>query len=286
MTRLIPTLVLTLLSLSTLGGCQTNPSTGRSQLILVSSEQTREIGEAAKPELIEQYGGEVQSAALRTYITGVGQRLARVTEPDFKDIKWEFITLDSDVINAFALPGGKVFITRGILSQFNNEAEVAAVLGHEIGHVTGKHVDERISQATVLQTGAQLGGALSRTQITSIALNLFSQGYLLKFSREQESEADMQGLKYMTRAGYNPEGMIQVLQVLAEASKGNRTPEMLATHPDPERRLNDVQAKIDKDYRDELNNPKYELFENRFQSGAKPYLGAAPKSSTKTPKPK
>ena len=259
--------------LITLAGCSTNPSTGRKQLILVGSDQTTAMGEAAKPELTEQYGGPVQSSQLRNYVTTVGKRLAAQTEPEYKNIKWEFTTLDSDVINAFSLPGGKIFITRGLLSKFHDEAQVAGVLGHEIGHVTAKHVDERISQATVVQTGAQLGGQLSQSQIASLGLQLFGQGYLLKFSRQQESEADSQGLKYMTRAGYSPQGMVEVLQVLADESKSGRQPEILSTHPDPEKRLQDVESQIAKQYADAAHNTtKYQLYPDRFERGAAPYL--------------
>jgi predicted Zn-dependent protease len=255
-----------------IAGCTTNPSTGKNQFLLYSPEQVAQISEHAKPELTKQYGGQVQSAELRKYVTGVGKRLARNVESEYKDLDWEFTTLNSDVINAFALPGGKVFITRGLLEKLSNEAEVAAVLGHEIGHVTARHIDERMTQQAAIETGVQVGGGLTKSDIASAALGLVGQGYMLKFSRDQESEADMQGLKYMTKAGYNPQGMEGVLHVLIDASKGGSQPEILSTHPNPERRLQDVEARIKKDYSQEVRDPKYKLFEDRFETGAAPYL--------------
>jgi predicted Zn-dependent protease len=256
-----------------LTGCQTNPSTGRSQLILISAEDAAKMGRQAKPQLVKEYGGEVSSSELREYVTQVGRRLVRHVEPEYTDLKWEFITLDSDVINAFALPGGKVFISRGLLAQFDNEAQVAGVLGHEIGHITARHVDERISQAMAIDLGLQLGGGLTESEIAVAAGQLFGQGYLLKFSRDQESEADRQGLKYMTQSGYDPQGMVQVMNVLISASGGSSPPEILSTHPDPQRRLTEVESLIGSEYAHTQNNNEYRMFENRFEQEARPHLG-------------
>jgi predicted Zn-dependent protease len=255
-----------------IGGCSTNPATGESQLILVSAEETTKMGVEAKPELIKEYGGEVQSPELRRYIDQVGRRLVRHVEPEYKDTRWEFVTLDSDVINAFALPGGKVFMSRGLLQQLDNEAAVAGVLGHEIGHVTARHVDERISQSMALDLGLQLGSGLTDSQIALAAGQLFGQGYLLKFGRDQESQADELGLKYMVKAGYDPMGIADVMRVLIAASEGNRQWEMLSTHPDPQRRLDEIMEQINSDYPNTKGNPEYRKFENRFERDAAPYL--------------
>ncbi|MCI0362860.1 MAG: M48 family metallopeptidase [Phycisphaerales bacterium] len=255
-----------------LSGCATNPSTGRSQLILVSPEQVAAMGEQAKPELIREMGGEVKSQELRQYIASVGRRLARHVEPEFKDIQWEFITLDSDVINAFALPGGKVFISRGLLQEFNNEAQVATVLGHEIGHVTARHVDERVSQSMVAQLGMEFLGQASNSDLVNAGAQLLTQGTILKFSRDQESEADRQGLKYMTKAGYDPSAALDVMRVLIESGGGGGM-EILSTHPDPRGRLEDIQRLLDTEYRYAVNNPQYKKFAERFQQRAQPHLG-------------
>jgi predicted Zn-dependent protease len=125
----ITLIVVTLLVAFLCAGCKTNPATGKSQFIVVSPEETAQMGEQAKPELTKEYGGEVKSAELRAYVEQVGKRLARHTESEYKDTKWEFTTLDSDVINAFALPGGKVFMSRGLLEQLNSEAAWRACWG-------------------------------------------------------------------------------------------------------------------------------------------------------------
>lgn len=273
--RCNPTLVALLAVAVIAGGCETNPATGDSQFIVVSAADTTQMGVEAKPELIKEYGGEVQSPELRRYIEQVGKRLARHVEGEYKDTPWEFITLDSDVINAFALPGGKVFMSRGLLQELKNEAGVAGVLGHEIGHVTGRHVDERISQSMVVQGLASVGGAFGGEGLASIIPTVIGgvgQGYLLKFGRDQESQADELGLKYMTRAGYDPMGMADVMKVLIAASEGNSNWEILSTHPDPKNRLEAIMQRIEKDYAHTQNNPEYKKFENRFERGAAPHL--------------
>lgn len=256
-----------------LAACSTNPSTGRKQLILLPASQVTAMGIEAKPQLTQEFGGEVQSAELRSYVDQVGHTLTAYVEPEYGDVDWEFTTLNSDVINAFALPGGKVFITRGLLARFSNEAQVAGVLGHEIGHVTARHVDERLSQTMVTQLGLSVLGAYTDSELVALGANLAAQGALLKFSRDQESEADLQGLKYMTAAGYSPAGMRQVLEVLLAASaEGGRQPEFLSTHPHPETRIKDIDQWLAGPYSHAVDSPQYGLYPHRFEEGAAPYL--------------
>ncbi len=276
-----PRAILPALLLATLTGCKTNPATGRNQFILYSAEKTAAMGEAAVPELVDEYGGEVESRVLREYVAGIGRRLVRQVEPEYEDIEWDFFVLDSDVINAFALPGGNVFISRALLEEFDNEAQVAGVLGHEIGHVTGRHVDERLSQALAVQgiaVGAGVAAGSSDSDWVKAAVPVIvgagGQGFLLKFGRDQESESDEQGVKYMTAAGYDPQGMVEVLQILAAASEGPRPPEILSTHPDPKRRISRVQALIDGPYQFTQSNDNFRLYRRRFRRDAAPYLTA------------
>lgn len=276
-----PRAILTALLLTTLAGCKTNPATGRSQLLLYSAEQTAAMGEAAVPELVDEYGGEVESPELREYVAGIGRRLVRQVEPEYEDIEWDFFVLDSDVINAFALPGGNVFISRALLEEFDNEAQVAGVLGHEIGHVTGRHVDERLSQALAVQgiavgAGVAAGGSDSDwvKAAVPVIVGVGGQGFLLKFGRDQESESDEQGVKYMTAAGYDPRGMVEVLQILAAASKGPRPPEILSTHPNPDRRIGRVQALIKGPYQYTQSNDSFRLYRTRFRRYAAPHLSS------------
>jgi predicted Zn-dependent protease len=244
------------------------------------------MGKEAVPQLIKEYGGEVQSTELRAYVKQVGRKLAKQVEPEYKNIKWNFYVLNSDVVNAFSLPPGEIFITMGMLSQLRNEAELAAVLGHEMGHVTAKHVAERVSLAQGLQTGGDIlsssvGGSSSTTQqLLPLVVGGLGQGFLLKFSRDQESEADRQGVKYMVKSGYDPQGAAEVMRILMEADKGKRQLEILSTHPDPEKRLNDVQHLIQSQYSNTQNNPKYGKFADRFQQKAGPYLLRSPSGTS------
>jgi predicted Zn-dependent protease len=156
---------------------------------------------------------------------------------------------DPETINAFALPGGQIFITLGLYDKLEDEAQLAGVLGHEIGHVINRHASEHMAKG-------QLGGALAtavgvgasddrgRGYGAAIAAQVANQMLQLKFSRGDESEADSYGLRYMTQAGYDPREMVGVMEILRDASKGGRTPEILATHPLPDTRLQEIAARI------------------------------------------
>lgn len=271
-------MALALLVLPLASGCAVNPATGRPQLMLISQQEANALGAEAKPELVDEYGGEVQASALRAYVTEIGMKLVEHVEPEYKDLDWDFTVLDSDVINAFALPGGHVFISRGLLEYFTNEAQIAGVLGHEIGHVSGLHVNERISQAMgiqgiVLGASAAVGSSESSwAEMIPLVVNTAGQGYLLKFGRDQESEADVLGVRYMVRSGYNPQGMLQVLEVLDQASQGQAPPEFLSTHPHPSTRIATVNGLLSNEYAYTQNNADFGLYENRFHDRAVPHL--------------
>jgi predicted Zn-dependent protease len=263
-------------------GCRYNPATGRSQLLLMSSEDAIALGTESKPALILEYGGEVESAQLRSYVSLVGHSLASLTEADYPQLPWEFTVLDSDVINAFALPGGKVFASRGLLARLDSEAQMAGVLGHEVGHVTAQHVNERISQSMMV-AGITIGAAVAAGQSDDdwvrvgvpLIVGAAGTGYLLSYNRNQEQEADEQGVKYMTAAGYDPSGMLAVLQVLAdEASSGPRPPEFLSTHPHPKTRMKTVTALLDGPYRYTQHNPDFRKYRHRYEREAMPFLPA------------
>ncbi len=254
-------------------GCSTNPTTGRSQFDSLSPEQEIALGNQAAPELTKEYGGEVTDPNLRGYFSQVAQRMVPFTEGDAPSLPWEFVLLDSDVINAFALPGGKVFMSRGLAERMTNEAQMASVLGHEIGHVTARHVNDRITRSNVvtgiLTVGVSvLGTASDSGLINSAAQQIVGaggQGYLLKFNRDQEHEADELGVRYMVRAGYDPMGAVQVQQILKAASDGPRPPEIMSTHPLPESRIDNLRSFIERDYAFTQNNAEYQLYADRFK---------------------
>ncbi|HMN95418.1 MAG TPA: M48 family metalloprotease [Phycisphaerales bacterium] len=242
--------------LAGLAGCKTNQATGRSQYDHWSREQEIAVGTEAMRELIPEYGGRYPSPQLDGYVAEVGLRMAALVEdPEKQSLPWEFVVLDSEIINAFALPGGKIFVSRGLLQQMESEAELAAVLGHEIGHVTAEHAEQRIGRqlgANVFLTGLGIaggavggGGTAAVIQASQVIVQQGTGLFLLKYSRGEESEADSLGVRYMVAAGYNPRGMLDLLGILNAASQGDKGWELLATHPYPETRLREIRRLID-----------------------------------------
>ncbi len=268
---LLTTLPLLLIAFNT--GCVKNAATGRSQFNALSTEKEIAIGTQAMPELIAGYGGVVPDQALRDYVTRIGMSMVPFTEADYPKLPWEFTFLNSGVINAFALPGGKVFVSRALVERMTSEAQLAGVLGHEIGHVTAQHVDDRLTRQTGLQIGAAVIGAVAgQSEVTGAVelANLAVTGagvYALKFDRNQESESDSLGIRYMMKAGYNPRGMLQVMEILNAAGGGGGQPEWMSTHPLPETRIKRIAKRLNrKRYANIDTDPALGIYENRFQS--------------------
>lgn len=260
-----------------LASCVKNAATGHSQLNLMSRQEEIDAGKSAMPELIQSYGGIVPDAALQTYVTRVGMDLVQYTEADYKSLPWEFTFLNSDVINAFALPGGKVFITRGLAERMTNEAQLAGVLGHEIGHVTAEHADKRMAEQLGVSIGAAVGSAVisaaageKNQTVAQVGSEVFVTGlgvYALTFSRTEENEADALGMRYMTKAGYNPMAQYQVMEILRSAAGSGGSPEFLSTHPAPQTRMDRIKKQVETTYASTQNNPQYQFYEARFQTG-------------------
>jgi predicted Zn-dependent protease len=266
-----------------LGGCSTNPTTGRNQLNLLSTQQEIAMGDQAKGELTSEYGGVVPDKTATDYVRQVGMSMVPYTEAKNPELPWEFTFLDSEVVNAFALPGGKVFMSRGLAEKLENEAELAAVLGHEIGHVTARHVNDRLSRQMGIAVGAAAVGIIvgessdSLTKAGAAALVTGAGLYSLSFDRNQESESDSLGIRYMTRAGYNPIGMLGTMEVLASlAGEGGRQPEILATHPHPETRLKRVREQLEQEHPLALANPTTDVYAERYEQMLLSRLRALP----------
>ena len=283
--RLMHTAVVALLALVLLvGGCSTNPATGRSQFdLFLSPDEEVAMGEGAKGELTTEYGGAVADQSVQAYLAEVGSKLTPHTEGDNPDLPWEFTLLDSDVVNAFSLPGGKVFVSRGLVEKFDNEAELAAVVGHEIGHVTARHINERMNRQYAIQIGGSLLGAIAsggESTWGQLGAELLVNGagvYSLTFDRAQENEADALGIRYMTRAGYNPIGSLESMQVLADlAATGDRQPEFLSTHPYPENRVELIRDILRKEHPKALESPDTDVFPDRFRTRMLARLAALP----------
>lgn len=205
------------------------------------------MGQEAAKSALAQYG-RYPDDELQAYVADIGKQLAAGSEKP--ELPWTFTVVDDPTVNAFALPGGQIFVTRGILSHFNSEAELASVLGHEIGHVTGRHSVEQMSRAQMANLG--LGVAMIASEDIRPYAGLAAQGLgmmFLKFGRDDESESDELGLRYMTQAGYDPHEMPKMfvtLDRISDMHEGGRIPAWASTHPDPENREQNTYARIQK----------------------------------------
>lgn len=203
-------LFLVILSPLLLVGCSVNPATGRQEFNgLMSREQEQYIGATQHEEIIKEYGGAYNNPSIQAYVNEIGQKMAKFSER--QDTAYRFTVLDSPVVNAFALPGGYIYVTRGLLAVANNEAELAGVLGHEIGHVAARHQASRYSQGVLTQLGATVLSAAIGMPAASQAIGVGGQLYMSSYSRGQESESDQLGIRYLSKAGYDVNAMASFL---------------------------------------------------------------------------
>ncbi len=216
-----------------LAGCTVNPATGESSFTaFMSPEDELRVGREQHPKILREFGGSYDHARANAYVDTVGQKLARVS--DLPNLRFTFTVLDSDVVNAFALPGGYIYISRGLLALANPEAELAGVLAHEIGHVTARHSAQRYSSAVVAGLGTALLGVVAGGAVAQLG----EQGaavYLQSYSRDQEFEADILGVRYLARAGYETGSMASFLASLNAYSELEAKASGL---PDPATRYN------------------------------------------------
>ena len=227
-------------TVATLGGCATNPETGRSQLILIDDAQLQQAALQAWAQQRTQVRT-WNNAAAQARLTRVGSRI--VTAAGRGNAQWEFVLFDTPEKNAFVLPANKVGFYRGLYEMCEVDDWMACVLGHETGHVTGRHAAERYSQAMATQVGLTAAGAAIDSNMARQALGIGAQLGTLGFSREQESEADILGVNYMHSAGYDVKQAIPFWGRMA-SSGGSRPPELLSTHPDPANRIAAIRAYI------------------------------------------
>lgn len=220
-----------------MGSCAKNPVTGKNDFMLMSKEQEIAMGQQSDPE-IKAFFGVYEDAKLQAFINEKGQQMAAVSHRP--DLKYQFKVVDSPVVNAFAVPGGYVYFTRGIMAHFNNEAEFAGVLGHEIGHIAARHSAKQYSNATLAQIGLIAGSVISPefAQVADLA-STGVQLLFLKFGRDAESQSDKLGVEYSTKIGYDARemaGFFSTLDRLSAQSGAEEVPTFLSTHPDPANR--------------------------------------------------
>lgn len=227
-------------------GCARNPVTGKSELSLVSEGQEIQMGQQGAKE-VEQSIGFYKDAAVNAYVADLGKRMAAQSERP--NLPWEFHVVDDAAVNAFAIPGGFIYVTRGLMSSINNEAELAGVIGHEIAHVTHRHSVQQISKSQLAQLGLGIGSILSSDiakfgQLAGAGLGLL----FLKYGRDAENQADQSGFRYALGQNYDVRQMPNVfgtLGRLSAASGAGKLPEWLSTHPDPGNRIERLEKMID-----------------------------------------
>lgn len=220
-----------------------NPYTGKKQAISLSPDQEIAIGLQSAPDMARQHGGLHPNNQYQALVDNVGNKLVNNSIAKNTPYKYDFHLLaDENTINAFALPGGQIFITYALFSKLENQDQLAGVLGHEIGHVLGRHSNERITNANFWKVIAMGSSAIDMGGVAQ----QMGQGELLKNGRGDELESDELGVKFMINAGYNPEEMIGVMEILKAAAGPNRVPEFQSTHPDPENRIEKIREAIRK----------------------------------------
>lgn len=221
---------------------QTNPYTGKEQVIAMDPEQEIAIGLQSAPQIAQEYGGLLQDQRVQNYIDMVGAKLVKNSMATNSPYRFDFHLLaDPTTVNAFALPGGQIFITQALYTRLKNEDQLAGVLGHEIGHVLGRHSAERIAESEFWQTvtqgasvGADAGGLIAGV----------GQNILLGNGRDDELESDDMGVLFMIKSGYDPNQLIGVMQILKAASGPSNLPEFQSSHPDPDNRIEKIKESI------------------------------------------
>ncbi len=232
------------LTLAFVSGCAVNSVTGQQDLMFYSADRDVAMGQKYAPEIEKALGGRLPDENLQSYVNRVGQKLACVCHRP--DIAYHFAVVDQETENAFAVPGGYVYITSGLLDKLESEAQLAAILGHEIGHVVARDTMVALSRQKVMW--AALGAALLSESPDAVGGTLFTANVLsLQYSRDDEHDADLAGLDYMVDAGYDPNGMVQTMRIL-QSLQEVRPIEFFATHPNPENRILYIEERIERWY--------------------------------------
>lgn len=255
--RWIVALVIAVISIVTYcSSTSYNPITGEDQHVSLTPQQEITLGLQSAPEMAAEFGGLSPDQDAQALVDKVGQQLVSKTDASSTPYKFEYNLLaDDQTINAFALPGGPIFITVGLMKHLETEGQLAGVLAHETGHVVARHSAEQIAQAQLTQglSGAAVIAASdpdnpNSTQHAAAVAAVVGQLINMKYGRDDELESDRLGVRFMAEAGYDPRAMIKVMEILAQTSQGNRPSEFFSTHPNPEHRIEAIQAAIEKEF--------------------------------------
>jgi len=227
-----------------------NPVTGRTQHITLSPEQEVVLGLQSAPQMAQEFGGLSSDREATARVKSVGQQLISKLPPEATPYPFEYHLLaDPKTVNAFALPGGQIFITEALFSRLETDGQLAGVLGHETGHVLARHSAAQMAKSQLTQGLVQAVGVASSdtaqgAQNAAQIAQLVGGFINLKYGREDELEADRLGLRFMHACGYDPRSMIQVMEILKKASGGSHQPEFMSTHPDPGNRVQHIEAEL------------------------------------------
>lgn len=232
------------LAVTLLSGCAVNPITGNQELMFFPPDKDVELGRKYAPLVEKALGGRMPEENLQSYVNRIGQRIAGFCQRP--DLSYHFVAVEEGGANALAVPGGYIFITRDLLKEFRTEAQLAAVLSHEIAHIVARDTLVAMSEQigmTAIMAAAQVSGSPDLARGTRFVTAVLT----LQYSREDEKEADLAGLNYMTQAGYDPNGMVEVMQIL-EGLQAIRPIEFFSTHPSPVNRVAYLQERIARRY--------------------------------------
>lgn len=237
------------------GRSSINPITGQKQRIALTVDEEIALGLQSAPEMARQFGGLHPDAKAQALVDEVGQRLVAAIPEAGKVYPFEFHLLaDGQTVNAFALPGGQIFITAALFERFRSEGQLAGVLGHEIGHVIHRHSAEHLAKSQLMQglVGAVAVGTYDpgdrNSQYGAMIAAAVGQMINLKYGRDDELESDTEGVRVMARAGYDPRSMIEVMEILKQAGGGRGTPEFMSSHPDPGNRAERIKEAIQREF--------------------------------------
>jgi len=255
-----------------IGGCAVNPLTGEEEPMLMSVGEELAMGRQLAPELEKELNGTIPDEALQRYIDRVGQRIARFSQrPDWE---YRYVAVEDTMINALALPGGHVYITRGLMEKMTSEAQLAGILAHETVHVVARDTAVALSKAKIMNYGILAAAASGKVEGQALrAAQLTGYFLMLSYSREDEQEADLGGMDYMVAAGYNPQALVETMQMFHDLDKVQPI-EFLSTHPSPENRVRYLKEEISTKY---PQSEHLKVGKEEFQTKVLDYINTHPK---------